>query len=125
LLGERLVQLVDEADLGLSFWKYILWMSAPVHMSMQRSTSTPPNVPFPEAVAALGSIFVLCVGIVSLSGKVPLVSASLAWTTLAILPFCGIVHIYQGMAERFEYFASAGLALAVTSLLFEYEEALK
>jgi tetratricopeptide (TPR) repeat protein len=32
------------------------------------------------------------------------------------LPFCGLVSIYQGMAERYTYVASAGLALLVVVL---------
>jgi protein O-mannosyl-transferase len=50
--------------------------------------------------------------------KQPMVAAGLAWTSIALAPFCGLIPIYQGMAERFLYFASAGLALAVVSLAF-------
>ncbi len=33
--------------------------------------------------------------------------------SIALLPFCGIVFLYQGMAERYDYLASEGLAFAV------------
>ena len=44
-------------------------------------------------------------------------AAGLGWLILATVPFCGVVFIYQGMAERFMYFASIGLALAMSSIL--------
>lgn len=110
---------------GLAFWKYVLWMVAPIHMSMQRATSTPPSVLSFQAVLALCLLLAFCVGIVLIRKKFPLLSASLAWSTAALLPFCGIVFIYQGMAERFEYFASAGLALAIASVVVQYAKALR
>ena len=105
---------------GLAFWRYLQWMVLPVHMSVERSTSMPADA------ASLGTIFgwiglaALLVAMVLLRKRVPLIAAGLAWTVIALLPFCGFVFIYQGMAERFEYMAAAGLALAVTSLALEY-----
>ena len=36
---------------------------------------------------------------------------------IGLLPFCGIVFLYQGMAERYTYVASVGLALLVVMLV--------
>ena len=112
-------------QVGLTFWKYVLWTVLPVHMSIERATSTPPNMYSPAAVVALGGVAALCVGIVLLRARAPLIALGLAWSTLAILPFCGVVFIYQGMAERYMYFASAGVALAISSLVFQHTAPLK
>ena len=131
LLARRIVGIHAEGGkstiwpVGLAFWKYMLWMVAPIHMSMQRATSTPPNVPSAQAILALCSLLALCIGIILVRKKTPLLSAGLAWSIAALLPFCGIVFIYQGMAERFEYFASAGLALAIASVVVQYAKTLK
>jgi protein O-mannosyl-transferase len=105
---------------GKAFWKYWLWMIAPVHMSIERSTSTPPNAFSPGSLVALCSVVMLCLGIGLVRKSAPPLAAGLAWSVIAILPFCGLIFIYQGMAERYEYLASAGLALAVSSLVFQH-----
>jgi protein O-mannosyl-transferase len=112
-------------QVGLTFWKYVLWTVLPVHMSIERATSTPPNMYSPAAVAALGGVAALCVGIVLLRRRAPQIAVGLAWSTLTTLPFCGVVFIYQGMAERYMYFASAGVALAIASLVFQHTAQLK
>ena len=45
--------------------------------------------------------------------KIPRSAIGFAWVGIGLLPFCGIVFIYQGMAERFTYLASMGLALMI------------
>jgi protein O-mannosyl-transferase len=112
-------------QIGSTFWKYVLWTVLPIHMSIERATSTPSNMYSPEAIVALGGVAALCVGIVQLCAKAPLIAVGLAWSTLATLPFCGLVFIYQGMAERYMYFASAGVALAISSLVFQHSAPLK
>jgi tetratricopeptide (TPR) repeat protein len=89
-------------------------------MSVERSTSMPVNAASPGTIAGWMGLVVLVAAIVLLRKRMPFVSAGLAWMVVALLPFCGFVFIYQGMAERFEYLASAGLALAVASLALEY-----
>ncbi len=111
--------------IGLAFWKYCLWMVAPVHMSMQRVTSTPPNVPSLTAIFALCVLAVLCGTLFLIWKKAPVFAGGLAWSIIAIMPFCGLVFIYQGMAERFVYIASAGLAVAVSALVFQRLAALR
>lgn len=105
---------------GLAFWRYMQWMVLPIHMSVERSTSMPANVASLGTIAGWMGLAVLAVAIVMLRKRFPVVTAGLAWAVIALLPFCGFVFIYQGMAERFEYMAAAGLALAVTSLVLEY-----
>jgi tetratricopeptide (TPR) repeat protein len=105
---------------GLAFWRYVQWMILPVHMSVERSTSMPANAVSLATIAGWVGLIALIAVIVLLRKRVPKVSAGLAWVALALLPFCGFVFIYQGMAERFEYLAAAGLALVVASLALEY-----
>lgn len=105
---------------GLAFWRYVQWMVLPIHMSVERSTSMPANAASPGTVAGWVALAALIATIVLLRKRLPAVAAGLAWIALALLPFCGFVLIYQGMAERFEYLAAGGLALAVASLAIEY-----
>jgi protein O-mannosyl-transferase len=106
--------------IGLTFWKYVLWMIAPVHMSVERSTSAPANVFSAAAVVAWVGLLALIGVVVVLRKRVPIVAAGLAWMVIALLPFCGFVFIYQGMAERFCYLAAAGLAVVIASFALEY-----
>lgn len=110
---------------GLAFWRYMQWMVLPIHMSVERSTSMPANTASLETIAGWIVLAGLLAAIVMLRKRVPLVAIGLAWMVIALLPFCGFVFIYQGMAERFEYMAAAGLALAVASLVVEYTGAAK
>jgi tetratricopeptide (TPR) repeat protein len=43
----------------------------------------------------------------------------LAWMVLALLPFCGVAALYQGMAERHLYLASFGLTLAILATVWQ------
>jgi len=102
---------------GISFWKYIGWMLFPLRMSIERSTDVPTdNSPMMTAVAFIG-VLALFIAILQLRSKLPEVAAGLAWSCIALAPFCGIVPIYQGMAERYTYPAALGLALAIVGLL--------
>ena len=101
---------------ALIFWKYVLWIITPIHMSVERSTSTPPNTFSPAAIAAWIGLAALIAAIVLLRKSRPTASAGLLWLLMALIPFCGLVFIYQGMAERFTYLASMGLALCIASL---------
>ncbi|HMF64867.1 MAG TPA: tetratricopeptide repeat protein [Edaphobacter sp.] len=105
---------------GLTFWKYVLWMLAPIHMSVERSTSTPANIPSAITVIAWLGLAALIAAIYLLRKSKPALASGLAWMCLSLAPFCGLVFIYQGMAERFTYMASAGLALSIVSLLLAY-----
>jgi protein O-mannosyl-transferase len=101
---------------GTAITKYITWILFPLHMSIERSTETPPNVLTLAAVGGLCGVFLLILVIFRLRNKRPEISAGLAWTLLALLPFSGLVFIYQGMAERYDYLASIGLVLVIVSL---------
>ncbi len=103
-------------SLGATFFKYGLWMVFPLGMSIERSTDTPVNQLTTTAVMAWMALAIFCGAIILLRNKLPEVSAGLTWTFVALLPFCAIA-IYQGMAERYEYLASFGLALAVVALV--------
>jgi tetratricopeptide (TPR) repeat protein len=105
---------------GLAFWRYVQWMILPVHMSVERSTSMPANAASLGTIAGWAGLAALVAAIALLRKRLPAVAAGLAWIAIALLPFCGFVFIYQGMAERFEYLAAAGLTLAVASLALEH-----
>jgi Flp pilus assembly protein TadD len=101
------------ASFGLFFWKYIGWMVLPIHMSVERSTDTPPPGWSGHALAAWLCLALACVVLIVIRRKSPISPIGFAWVGIGLLPFCGIVFIYQGMAERYTYVASAGLALLV------------
>ena len=96
-----------------TFFRYLHWIVLPVQMSVERSTSTPSNVSSIERVAGLAGVLSLVGAICWLRKKAPAVSHGLAWMSVALLPFCGIVPIYQGMAERYVYVASFGFVVAL------------
>jgi tetratricopeptide (TPR) repeat protein len=102
---------------GIAFWKYVRWMLLPLGMSIERSTDVPANGHPMMTVAAFIGLLVLLIAILHLRHKQPEAAAGLMWLCIALFPFCGIVPIYQGMAERYAYLAALGLALAVVGLL--------
>jgi len=101
------------ASFGLFFWKYLGWMVLPTHMSVERSTDTPPPGWSGQALAAWLCLALACAGSIVVHRKIPRSSIGFAWVGIGLLPFCGLVFIYQGMAERYTYVASVGLALLV------------
>jgi tetratricopeptide (TPR) repeat protein len=108
-------------SIGIEFAKYLQWMILPLQMSVERSTSTPVNASSTVAVLA-------CIGLIAYVGivlavrrKNPPFAIGLLWIGVALLPYCGIVFIYQGMAERYEYLASVGLALVAAALVAKPE----
>jgi protein O-mannosyl-transferase len=107
------------APFGLFFWKYFGWMVLPVRMSMERSTDTPSAGWSGHALAAWLCLALAFSGVLVAQRKVPRLLIGFAWMVIGLLPFCGIVSIYQGMAERYTYIASAGLALTVVLIAEE------
>jgi len=102
---------------GISFWKYIGWMLLPLRMSIERSTDVPTDNSPMMTVAAFIGVLALFIVILKLRSKLPEVAAGLAWLCIALAPFCGIVPIYQGVAERYTYLAALGLVLAIVGFL--------
>jgi Flp pilus assembly protein TadD len=107
---------------GLAFWRYVQWMILPVHMSVERSTSVPPNIVSAATAAAWIALIALAAIAIALRKKLPIAAFGLAWLIISLVPFCGLAFIYQGMAERFEYIASAGLVLSITSIALAYRK---
>jgi protein O-mannosyl-transferase len=101
------------ASFGLFFWKYLGWMVLPMHMSVERSTDTPPPGWSGHALVAWLCLALACAVLIVLHSKIPRSPIGFAWMGIGLLPFCGIVFLYQGMAERYTYVASVGLALLV------------
>src|SRR5580692_5269135 len=101
------------ASFGLFFWKYLGWIVLPIHMSVERSTDAPPPGWSGHAVVAWLCLALACAVFIVLHQKISKSLIGFAWMVIGLLPFCGIVFIYQGMAERYTYVASAGLALLV------------
>jgi Flp pilus assembly protein TadD len=101
------------ASFGLFFWKYLGWMVLPIHMSVERSTDTPPPGWSGRALAAWLFLALACAVWIVVQRKIPRSPIGFAWMGIGLSPFCGMVFIYQGMAERYTYVASVGLALLV------------
>jgi protein O-mannosyl-transferase len=106
------------APFGIFFFKYLGWLVLPLHMSIERSTNTPLDRLSIPALAAWAATLATFIIVFLIRRKWPMVAGALVWTSIAILPFCGLVPIYQGMAERFLYFASVGLAFLVIAIAF-------
>ncbi len=117
--GARLTSGVSvPIGLAITFWKYIDWILLPVRMSIERSTDVPTNSStIIRAGAVIGGLALLF-AILRLRNKLPEVAAGLTWLCIALVPFCGIVPIYQGMAERYVYLAGLGLVFAIVALFF-------
>jgi tetratricopeptide (TPR) repeat protein len=105
-------------EAGVTFWKYVGWMVLPLRMSVERSTDVPTHSSALTLAAALIGILALLIAVLLLRNKMPEVAFGLSWLGIALAPFCGIVPIYQGMAERYAYLAVLGLVLAVVGFLF-------
>ena len=110
---------------GLFFWKYLAWMVLPIHMSIERSTDTPPSGWSGHALAAWLFVAFACAALIVVHRKISRSLIGLAFMGIGLLPFCGIVFIYQGMAERYTYLASAGLALMVVVIGIESQVTLR
>lgn len=101
---------------GASLLKYVVWMALPVHMSVERSTDTPANA---FSLAAIGSLVLIAIVIAAViwwRKRIPEVAAGLAWMAVALLPFAGLVVLYQGLAERYTYIASLGFVSALVAM---------
>jgi Flp pilus assembly protein TadD len=98
---------------GEFFWRYVGLIALPVRMSVERSTATPGGGLSGMVIVALAAAIALVAACFALRRRAPVVSAGAAWMAVCLLPFCGVLAIYQGMAERFAYIASLGFALAV------------
>jgi protein O-mannosyl-transferase len=105
--------------LGTFFFKYLSWLIAPVHMSIERSSNAPKDILSIGSVVAWAGMLLMFLATFSMRHRWPIATAGLIWMSVSILPFCGVAPIYQGMAERFLYFASAGLALTIAALCYE------
>ena len=101
-----------------TFWKYVFWILLPLGMSVERSTNVPTNNSLIATAAAFAGILALLFAAERVRNKLPEVSVGLACLCIALVPFCGIIPIYQGMAERYTYVAAFGLVLAITALVF-------
>ncbi|QNI36625.1 tetratricopeptide repeat protein [Edaphobacter albus] len=100
-----------------TFWKYLGWILLPIHMSVERSTSTPANVFSTASALAWMALIALIALSVYLWKRIPSAAFGVAWLLIALAPFCGIVFLYQGMGERFATIASAGVAIVIVVLI--------
>jgi protein O-mannosyl-transferase len=107
---------LEVMPVGLSFFKYLSWIISPIHMSVERSTDAANNEITTKSIAALVGVGCVLFLIFKLRSGAPRIAAGLTWVLICLLPFSGIVFIYQGMAERYAYLASAGLVFSVVAL---------
>jgi hypothetical protein len=96
------------------FWRYLQLVVLPVHMSVERSTSVPGTALTSGAILAWATLIVLIAGAVLLRRRVPTLTAGVAVVLISLLPYYGLVYIYQGMGERYVYYASMGFAVGLT-----------
>jgi Tfp pilus assembly protein PilF len=101
---------------GVSFMKYLSWMILPTRMSVERSTDVPANNLSIVTASAWVGVVLLFLLVYRVRKRMPELAGGIAWICIALLPFCGIVYIYQGMAERFDYLASFGLCFSIAAL---------
>lgn len=101
---------------ALALWKYIGWILLPLRMSIERSTSTPPNTLSLPAIVAWIALALFIVLTIVLWKRLPSTAFGIAWLLISLAPFCGLIFLYQGMAERFCYIASVGAVIALVSL---------
>jgi len=113
------------ASFALFFWKYLGWMVLPMHMSVERSTDTPPPGWSGHALRAWLCLALACAVLTVVHRKIPGSPVAFAWMGIGLLPFCGMVYLYQGMAERYTYVASVGLALLVVVIGVESQVRLR
>jgi protein O-mannosyl-transferase len=100
---------------GVAFFKYLVWMFLPLHMSVERSTDMPADQFSLFACAGLTGLVGIAVLTFFLNRSRPDIAAGIAWAMVGLLPFCGIVLLYQGVAERYEYLASAGICFSIAA----------
>lgn len=101
---------------GTSFFKYLAWIVAPIHMSIERSTDLAADRFSVTSALATAVLALLVATTIYLRRKLPDVALGLAWLLITLLPFCGIVPNYQGMAERYLYLPSIGVAFLLVTL---------
>ena len=100
---------------GEVFWRYMQLVMLPVRMSVERSTDVPRAAQVSVAILAWVALIALIIGVVRLRGRVVSIAAAIGVLLIAVLPYCGFVFIYQGMAERYLYTASIGIAVAIAA----------
>lgn len=102
---------------GLVFWHYLGLLLAPVRMSVERSTSLPVAASLTAAAMAWAGLLLLLAVASFLCRRAPVLAGGVLCGCVALLPYCGFVPIYQGMAERFAYLASMGFTVALVSAI--------
>jgi tetratricopeptide (TPR) repeat protein len=75
----------------------------------------PTNALSPIAFIAWAALVGLIGTTLLLRKHAPSVAAGLTVLLLGLLPYCGFVYIYQGMAERFAYLPAIGFVLAIVT----------
>lgn len=105
--------------IGTTMAKYIAWIILPINMSIERSTETPSNAWSLGNVIGTFALLLIVVATIYLRRKMPEISTGLIWIVLALLPFSGIVFLYQGIAERYCYLASLGVVFVLVDLSYK------
>jgi hypothetical protein len=105
--------------IGPAFFRYLSWALLPIRMSVERSTATPANHLSAVSVVTGFGLAGLCALAVWLRKRRPIVTVGLIWVVVALLPYCGVIRIYQGMAERYVYLASIGLVFVTVTLAWQ------
>lgn len=98
--------------------RYGEWIILPPRLSIDRSTDWT-GLLASGAVQALGWVVLSAVAAGTLMGlrRRALWGFGLAWYGISMLPFLNLIPLYQGMAERYAYLPSIGLAIALGAAL--------
>jgi len=103
---------------GLAFWEYVALTLFPLHMSVERSTSISLNEPHLWFYAGLIGFVIALAYAVMQRKRNPILVHGLSWFGIGIAPFC-IMMSYQGLAERFAYFAAIGMVGAIVAVCLQ------
>jgi tetratricopeptide (TPR) repeat protein len=107
--------------IGLALWEYVSLTVLPVHMSVERSTTLSLSQPHLWSyVGLLG--FGLALGYALFRRRDhPVLLDGLGWFAIGVAPFCILLN-YQGLAERFAYFAAIGMVAAIVAVCMDVRQ---
>ena len=100
---------------GLALCHYVALALLPIHMSLERSTSINLNQSHPWLMFALLALVIALILAVIFRRSDPALLFGLGWFAICIAPFC-LFQNYQGIAERFVYLPSLGIAATLVAL---------
>lgn len=93
------------------FASYLRLLFFPLHLQAERVVLPSYSLSEPAVLLSLATLLFLLVYCLRNSAKKPLISFSVLWFFLALLPVTNIIPLYHAMADRYLYFPSIGFCL--------------